>query len=172
MVKNRYAILTIIVSLLTILGLILIVTIKNDQEKFNENIVIEGSGVTTESLDVSLEGFYPGKSQDYTIKINCPTDGEYKFTLSFNEAADGLLKNYLDVCVFVGNEQVAQVTPLKDYLSGSVVEFTSELRAKEATIIKIQYTMPQSVGNEAKNTTANFSVQTIIENEGVFGEGK
>ncbi len=170
MVKNRYAILTIVVSLLTILGLILVVTIKNDQKKFDENIVIEGNGAITESSGVSLEGFYPGKSQDYTIRITCQTDGEFKFTLTFNETADGLLKNYVDVCVFVGNKQVDEA-PLKDYLSGKVVEFTSELNAKDATIINIKYTMPESIGNEAKNTTASFYIKTVIENEGVFSEG-
>lgn len=167
MKRTLSRLLTITIALLTLVGVafgIVLIKSHGDFKKNADIIVSEDETIKVKDFDVSLTGFYPGKSQEYGISLVCKAEGGYKITLSFKKTGDGTLENYIDTEVSVGGES-KETNLLKNYLEGEEVFFSEDLDSKEPLIINVKYTMPLDVGDEAQNAVTNFDLTVKIEKE-------
>lgn len=167
MKRTLSRLLTISIALLTLVGVALgIVLIKShgDFKKNADIIVSEDETIKVKDLDVSLTGFYPGKSQEYDISLVCEAEGSYKITLSFKKVGDGTLENYIDTEVSADGESKG-ANLLKNYFEGEEVSFNANVDSKEPLVINVKYSMPLEVGDEAQNAVTNFDLTVKIEKE-------
>lgn len=132
--------------------------VKNTSGNVESDATIEIDGETHKTLEATLTGFYPGSSQDYTIVLTSETSESYETYLSFRDGS-GELQNYIVVTVSTGTEEIEK--PLSELLGGETL-FLGE----NVSEIKITYTMPEEVGNEAQGTTADFRIDFSAKDTG------
>ena len=119
----------------------------------------------SETVSINGLAMIPGDVREYSFDLKCRESGEYSVGLKLIEKADGGLKKFVDVSVFLdGNEilsgKLSDVmgtasTVLKDYEFG-----------RESVDLVITYSMPSEVGNEAMGTHADFDLQLLISEKG------
>lgn len=154
-------ILIIALSLLIVLGIVLGITIKNSHNDFEKNITLGETEETSETLDVSLNGFYPGLSKEYVVNLCCAVDGIYEVSLVFVKKGEGTLENYIETVIEVDGKQVGE-SLLKSYFDGEIVQFSCNLSKSEKVKLVTRYIMPQEVGNEAQRAISDFSLDVTV----------
>ncbi len=158
MVKKLGYILVFALILMTVAGIVIGIVVLQDQKSFEREIELSQSGVTQEKLNISLEGLYPSKSVEYSIKFGSEATNKYDVTISFNADKNIELAQYLEVNVELNGEKVS-IGNLTEYLKGKTVLLNLEMNGKQAAELVLRYTMPSEVENEAQNLSADFSVE-------------
>ncbi len=148
--KLKY-ILIIISIILTLTGVVLLATMKDNNE-LKENTVIEIDGATTKTLKAEIIGLYPGKTEEYVISFAGDNIKDYLITLDFNGDDDGVLKNYIEVEIKTNDSSINKT--LNELLEGDLISLGTGV-----TEIIISYTMPIEVGNEAQGESVVFYVK-------------
>ena len=149
---NKIKYLTIIVSIvLTLFGAILLGTLQNN-DKLENQTVINLNDETVKTLKMEIDGFYPGKTVDYNLILNNSNIKDYNVTLKFNNDNGGALKKYLNVKITVNNETITK--PLEDFLQSNSI-----CLGNSVTKINISYTMPVETGDEAQGASVTFFVE-------------
>lgn len=148
--KLKY-ILIIISIILTLSGVVLVVTMQNDNQ-LKDNTVIEIDGGTTKTLKAEIEGLYPGKTEEYIISFTGENTKDYLITLDFNGDDNGNLKNFIEVKIET-NESLINKT-LSELLEGDFISL-----GMGVTEIKISYTLPIEIGNEAQGASVVFYIE-------------
>lgn len=149
---NKIKYLTIIVSIvLTLFGAILLGTLQNN-DKLENQTVINLNDETVKTLKMEIDGFYPGKTVDYNLILNNSNIKDYNVTLKFKNDNGGALKKYLNVKITVNNETITK--PLEDFLQGNSI-----CLGNSVTKINISYTMPIETGDEAQGASVTFFVE-------------
>ena len=160
--KLKY-ILPIAAVILLIFGVVLMaITLTSSDEEFVKNITLNDKEVTKENIEFSANGLNPGETKQYTINLAGSSSGEYAFTLDFVEQQDGALKDYVDVTVWYGEE--SQTFKLSELLNGRSINFRYTFDTHGKAVIKIAYSIPIEIGNEAQNVTSDFTVTITVKN--------
>ncbi len=148
--KLKY-ILIIISIILTLTGVVLLATMKDNNE-LKENTVIEIDGATTKTLKAEINGLYPGKTEEYVISFAGDNIKDYLITLDFNGDDDGVLKNYIEVEIKTNDSSINET--LNDLLEGDLISLGTGV-----TEIIISYTMPIEAGNETQGESIVFYIE-------------
>ena len=119
--------------------------------------MVEIDGETSVLLSADKPNLKPGESYYYTVILACKTEGRYEITLQFEEIKKGGLENYVNVETSCnGTVHHNALNALLESEDG--ITFICELKKSPATEIKILYSMPVEVGNEAQGTELDFNV--------------
>ena len=149
---NKLKFLTIIFSIvLTLFGIVILGTLKNNSDLKNQTD-INLNGETVKTLEMNIDGFYPGKTVDYNITLNGDATNDYIVSLKFYNDNGGALKKYLNVKITTNNETL--IKPLEDFLQSNSI-----CLGNSVTKINISYTMPIETGDEAQGASVTFFVE-------------
>lgn len=128
------------------------------ENNLEENVIVYVDGDTHETFKAELTGFYPGKSQEYTITFNGELTDNYRITVDFiDDKKVCTLEDYLEVTILTSDLKIEKT--LKELLDGDEIEL-----GVVATEIKFIYHMPEAMGNEAQGTTADFYLSVTATN--------
>ena len=125
------------------------------------DVTLDDNQVTHDSLNFSVNGLLPGQERGYTVNLKGTRSGNYAVSLEFVEKNEGALKNYIDVTVRCGENE--RIYKLSELLGGTTVSITCKVTAAQPTVIQVIYTIPQEVGNDAQNATADFVINLTAE---------
>lgn len=154
--KKVALILSVVFALLAVAGSLLGIHFIKSKNENIKNITLSGDGISTETLAVSLENFYPTLTENYNINLRCTVSGTYKVKLQLEKTGDGTLDKYLNLQVVCDNKEIAS-GKLSEFLQGKLIEFECAI-SDTAVKIEIRFTMPQEVGNEGQNTAVDFNI--------------
>ena len=159
--QNKKVLAAVLWVLAIIILVVAILLAKRAIERGNEfrgDIWIEIDGKKQDSLDVKNLRLTPGGKIEYEINLHCERDGRYQVQMVYEENKDGGLKEFVDVKIVYDGAEVAS-DKLSDLLLGEPILFNAgEFTAGEEKEFLIVYSMPLDVGNEAKNTFADFAI--------------
>lgn len=165
MSKLATTILVAALCLLAAMGGLLAAHTQLAHEDFEENITVSKEGTTTSTVEIHDLALLPATSRTYTVHLRCKASGTYRVSLAYEEKANGGLKPFVNVTVKAGDEIMWNGT-LQALLNGKTIPgFSAELQAEDPFDVQVIYEMPQEVGNEAKDTFADFDVHFTIEKE-------
>lgn len=165
MSKLATAGLVVALCLLAAMGGLLAAYTQLAHEDFEENITVSKEGTTTSTVAVHDLALLPAASRTYTVHLRCKASGTYRVSLVYEEKENGGLKPFVNVTLKAKDEIVWNGT-LQALLDSDVnLNFLAELQAEDAYDVQITYDMPQEIGNEAKDTFADFDVHFTIEKE-------
>ena len=85
----------------------------------------------------------------------------YKLKFEFEEIEDGELKKYVYVKLQYGDK--SEERKLSDLLNGETISFDCKVDTKKVTVIKVTYSMPSKIGNEAQKATSDFVIKLTAE---------
>ena len=155
--KKLAYILIISLAALTVAGIVIGSVVLNKQDGFEKDITLSEDGVTQEEMSINLEGIYPGKSVEYTIHFGGNAASIYDLELTFTPSENVALAQYMDVELDVNGETVSSGL-LSEYLGGEAVALDLEIGEGGESTFVLRYTRPETVGNEAMNLTADFTI--------------
>lgn len=158
--KLAYA-LTIIMTIVVICGIVLGVYLLKNRDDFTKNITL-GDKTVEEEIDVSLSGFYPGSSQAYSVKFGGASVEGYKVSLGFDEDGDCTLAQFIVLTITLNGEKVTE-DKLDKFIGGEGCSFALSSSENGGAELKLEYSMPEDVGNEAQGTVAEFVVTVTAE---------
>lgn len=156
MTRKLVYVLTIILTIVIVFGIVIGIFVLKRQNEFSKDIKLSGEEVG-EELDVSLEGFYPGRSLSYTVNFGAASSFSYDVVLSFVADGDCALAEFIVLNISLNGEEIAE-GKLSAYIGGESCAFTLP-KSEDGAVLKLEYTMPEETGNEAQGTTADFKVQ-------------
>ena len=127
------------------------------QKDFDVQIKLEIEDAATLPLNAEKLDLKPGESYCYSVVLACKEKGKYIITLSFEEVEKGGLESFVDVeTSYGGTVYTAKLEELLE--SDKSITFECEANAFRVPRIKIRYTMPADVGNEAQGKESLFNV--------------
>lgn len=162
--KNKSVnILIVSFLLIGVMSVMLIVFLGQAKEDFPKDITVGADGTTETVMSVRELKLSPTESKEYSVNLVCAASGSYLVSLDFEQENDGGMKAFVDVTVKHDDEVVYEggLSELLD--SDVIIDFESELHAKEPVVITVCYEMPYDVGNEAQGTYASFDIHLKIE---------
>ena len=149
-------ILPIAAVVLLLFGVVLMaLTLASPNSSFIKEVTLNDDGVEQE-LEMSANGLIPGDSREYTLNLKGQSTGDYLLNFEFVELNDGALKNFVKVTLQCGDK--SDTYNLSDLLGGQVATLKIKTIAKQTTVVKVIYSIPSEVGNEAQNATVDFTV--------------
>ena len=120
-------------------------------------ITLDSETSTERTLSYSANGLIPGDEREYSVNIKVPAGGKYTLSLDFEETRDRGLKEFINVDL--DWEGATYSATLSALLASEPVIFSVDIGGAKTTVLKIKYSMPSSVGNEAKNATCDFDIK-------------
>ncbi len=157
MTKKLAYILTAVLVCVTVAGIVIGSVVLNRQNSFQKDITLSGDSATQEEMKVDLSGIAPGDSVEYTVNFNGDSAQGYDLNLVFRKGSDVALAKYLDLELELNGTNI-QEKSLEEYMDGEPVKL--ELEGSENTLV-FRYEMPESVGNEAQEKVADFTVEIV-----------
>lgn len=154
--------LTILICTLIVVGVIFTFYTLSTKGDLEKEIVINSDGKAHDVLEVNSMKLFPSEKKLYDIGLTSKLEGTFHVRLDFNEIEDGGMKEFVDVVIKVGEEEIFE-GKLSYLLGDYVVEFDSLIKKTSLTIIEIEYSMSEEVSNEAKNTFSSFNIDLTIE---------
>ena len=159
---SKKYVLPIAAVMLLIVGVALLITVLTTaNDDVVQDITLSANDITRESLEFSANGLMPGDVREYTINLKGKSAGSYNVMLDFGVVEDGALKNFVDVTVQQGDR--AHTYKLYELLDGKPVSFNCRIGSMQATVIKVIYSMPAEIGNEAQNASVDFAINLTAE---------
>ncbi len=155
--RKELRVLIVSLCVIILVAILLIIFLTGEQENFEKNVTITTDGKVSETLTFEKLDLKPGESVEYTINVKCAVDGEYDVLLEFVQTKNGGISPFVNVDIdYNGNVKSERLDKL--FLSAKAVELVCTLSEKEVQQIKIKYTMPYEVENEAEDTWSIFNV--------------
>ena len=149
-------ILPIVAVALLLFGVVLMaLTLASPNSSFIKDVTLNDDGVEQE-LEMSANGLIPGDSREYTLNLKGQSTGDYSLNFAFVVLNDGALKDFVKVTLQCGDK--SDTYNLSDLLGGQVATLKIKTIAKQTTVVKVIYSIPSEVGNEAQNATVDFTV--------------
>ncbi len=164
MTKKLIYILICVLVVFAVAGTSVLFVFFSDKNVFEKNITLSKDDTVSEVLSVSLDGFYPGKSVEYTVNFDGTLKGLFKITITFSRSGETSLSDYITVDIQSGNEIKASKT-LTDFLNDDTTVFVIDTADADESKLIFRYTMPVDTGNEAQNTKADFDIDLWIKPE-------
>lgn len=155
--KSLFYVLGILLSAAIIFGIVMVIVQFTANNEFTKNITLTGDGVTQSELDFSASGLKPADSREYTLQLNGDTAGTYAVKLEFSEEEDNGLGEFIYVTCFYQDNSKDEFT-LNELFDGRTIEFDCKIENNSKAIVRMVFTIPEEVGNEAQGTDTDFSV--------------
>ncbi len=152
---SRILILVILVEVL--LAIIICVWAFAYKQRFTDDVTIVLDQTPQTQLEVELYDMYPGASKSYEIHLKADLGKTYNLALNFQKTKACTIAQFIDVQVKLGDELIDSAK-LEEYLDGKKVSFPMDFDSQTMIDIEIIYSMDDSVGDEAQNTTADFNL--------------
>lgn len=131
------------------------------REIIEVNIGEDGS----ETVEFSSVNIKPGDSDEYVLALTSQLPGDCVLTLDFEEIEKGKLKQYLDVKIEMEGETLYEGSLEDLFEEENVLTKRCQIKKRKKYEIKVTYSMPLEVGNEAKRATADFLLNITLSNE-------
>lgn len=147
--KLKYTFVIAVIVIIIIAVILWSVSCVGGGLKTNTYITINGE--TSKTLKAEIGGFYPGKTEKYTITVSGNAASSYYLALRFRDDVKGDLEKYITVEIATKEKKVEKT--LQELLKGDEV-----MLGQNANEIEISYVMPEDVGNEAQGTSAVFYI--------------
>lgn len=127
-------------------------------------IEVQISDGKTETVEFEALGLVPGERCEYNITMRAESSDIYDLTLDFVETGESTLKNFARVKI-VANGDILCDELLATVFENDAILMSVDFRENRNTDLKIIYYLPAEVGNEAKNTEAEFELLITASNE-------
>lgn len=163
MTKRTFIALAVSLFAVAALATGLVCLTQNAHDNFEKTVTIDRNGTADETFSVAELVLNPSESKEEKVHLACEVEGEFAVSMDFVEKEDGGLKPFVDVTVSVDGREVYSGTLSALLTDKQVISFTSNITAKQKTTIVVRYTMPEAVGNEAKNTSSLFDTHIKIQ---------
>lgn len=162
MKNSSINILIVSMILFALMAIMLSVFLEEAHDDFKETVTVNDAGVTEETLNVRGLSLVPGQEQDYEIGLRCKASGKYFISFEFVEKVDGGMKEFVYLTINSGDTSVysGELAALID--TDVYIGFDGYLDADDPLTIQITYSMPIDIGNEARNTFADFDIHLKI----------
>ena len=147
-----------ILCLMVILGFVVWAFINNFFKAPEVNFDAEG---VSETVSISGLALAPGDEREYSFDLKCRDSGKYQVSIELLEKADGGLKEFINVRVFLGDELVFSGN-LSEVMGDSEVLLKEHTFGRESVELRIVYDMPLEVGNEAMGKYADFDMTLLL----------
>jgi hypothetical protein len=166
------------ICIVAALGVVLIFHTQGAKDKMKDTISLssltESGGQISETLSFENLALAPGNSTSYEVKFINVMSGSYVFKLEFNETYDGGLSSFVDVEIAIdGTDLKEDVTLLSTYFGTNttqkkVIDEEIELKENQEVVLKITYSMDESVGDDestkgASGASTKFDLKLIVE---------
>ena len=163
MKNSSINILIVAMILFALISIMLSVFLEEAHDEFKETVTVNSDGVTEETLTVRGLSLVPGQEQEYEVGLRCMASGSYFISFQFIEKVDGGMKEFIYLTITSGDTTVysGELAALID--TQVRVGFDGYLNADDPLKITINYKMPIDIGNEARNTFADFDINLKIE---------
>ena len=133
----------------------------NKREIIEVNIGEDGS----ETVAFSSVNIKPGDSDAYVLALTSQLPGDCVLTMDFEEVDKGKLKKYLDVKIEFEGETLYEGS-LEDLLEDeNAITTRCQIKKRHKYEIKVTYSMPLEVGNDAKGAISDFLLNITLSNE-------
>lgn len=146
------AVMIIVGAVLTIIMLFM----KNSGATENIDVRIQGNSTRLESI--YLNSINPGSKSEYLLNITADISGGYEVELFFDEIEDHGLKNHLLVSVIYDGVSIYDGDIVSLFNKDKRVAFQTVLKENTPTVLKVVYSVPRSVGNEAQGASLHFDI--------------
>ncbi len=148
----------LIISLLlaTAGGILIAFAIMQSLDKIKDATILL-DGETRQEVTVSLTDFYPGKEEEYTIQLKANEGDYYEIQVDFVTKGNEGLAPFIDLQLCMESKVLAE-GKLDEYLNENKITFGCFFDEKESVNLQMIYKMDFSVGNEAQNQEASFSI--------------
>ena len=151
-------------SLLILVGVVLTAWFlfrSEEQENFLNFNLENGVSQTVEFKDLNM---YPGKTVTYTMFLFSQIEDDYALSFDFRELEGEILKDYIDVTLII-NDELFLTEKLSALLSGDAKLTDAHLEDGIPYTVRIDFTMPDDVGNEPMGTKTLFELVLTATNE-------
>lgn len=150
----------IVVSMIvSVAGIIFMIMSKAGTSKLSEQTTIVIKGETKKTVKAELEGMYPGSNDEYEIILEGEGDS-YQTTIRFRGNEDSELKEYIDVKVIAGEEEIDKS------LSELIKEGENISLGENRESVKLIFTMREDAGNETQGKDISFYIDVMVGNTG------
>ncbi len=157
MSKITFYLLLLSLATLTILGTMIGFQALNDQKEFSDEKTIVVDEKEQTEMSVNLVGIHPGETMAYQINLKSNEGDFFNITMDFTKAGDDSLAKFIDVEIRL-NGKKTRAAKLSEYLNGEQVAFSINYAGINKAEIEILYSMSLDVGDEAQNTSADFTI--------------
>ncbi len=157
MSKKVSYILILSLVLVTVAGISIGTWNYTSQDKFIDEKTIILQEQSQAEMEINLSGICPGMTVSYEIHLQANENDYFDITLDFQKTTSDSLAQYIDVEIKLHGEKVDSAK-LSDYLGGKQSTFPIQFDHTTAMDIEIVYIMGLDVGDEAQNTTADFTI--------------
>lgn len=141
---------------LTLIGIVLFSYFRTTKQEVND-ITITINEETTTRLDVDLKEINPGSEEKYSINLDSEDLSLYYVSLQFvDKGNSGNLDKYLTLVLSTNDYKIEK--SLYEVLTNEE-KFDLGTNVKNIYVI---YKMDESIGNEAQNTTVDFSINLTV----------
>lgn len=141
---------------LTLIGIVLFSYFRTTKQEVND-ITITINEETTTRLDVDLKEINPGSEEKYSINLDSEDLSLYYVSLQFvDKGNSGNLDKYLTLVLSTNDYKIE-----KSLYEVLINEEKFDLGTNVKNIYVI-YKMDESIGNEAQNTTVDFSINLTV----------
>ena len=162
MKERSLNILLVGIMLLTLLAIMMVFFLYRADLKFENNITVTENGVTESVMKVKDLTLTPGAQRDYHVNLICDATGGYHFFIDYEEVYDGGMKDFVNVRIMFGEQEVyyGRLKTLLD--EGEIPTFDGILDHADPLVLSFYYEMPIETGNEAQGTCADFDIIITI----------
>lgn len=122
--------------------------------------IFNSENETKENIKVSSFYLTPGNSYQDDIFLVSSEKNTFDVTLKYNLEHDGGMIKYTDLTIKVGEKEVLTKTSIEDAFINPIT-FNMDLSLIKNSFSLI-YSMDESVGNEAYQTSMSFNIDVII----------
>ena len=161
MKKQIVTLMILAIALCGIAAVVLMNHLESAKGKFETDLSIEKDGVTSDKLEVEHLALVPGSKTEYTVNMTCRIEGNYDLTLTFEQVKESPLKDYVIIEV-LHEDEILETALLCDVLAGEPLLSRCYLSPQDSSRLTIRFRMPEDVGDDAKNLTADFDIDLKI----------
>ncbi len=108
-------------------------------------------------LGVSMSDICPGMTFEKKVLLKANPGDKYELELSFEKTGSDTLARYMTLDVYLGDTLIRSAS-LMSFLSGETAKMTAAFQDTKALELRFVYSMSLEVGDEAQNTTADYTV--------------
>jgi hypothetical protein len=137
------------------------IIILRDQYTFENDVGSEVEFLENDTakykLDVNISILYPSDSVEYNTRFKSSITQIYTISLSFYSDKEVALAQYVNATMEINGDNISSGL-LSDYLNGKTVEVDLPMASNNTATFTLRCTMPSTVGNEAQNLSADFTM--------------
>ncbi len=147
----------VVLSTVTLVDLGYFVWKRMQSQSFASEKTIRLDETEQTEMEVHLSGLCPGDSTSYTLHLKAREGEDFSVLMSFDKSGASNLAPFVDVEICLQGEKI-DGGKLSEYLNGKIVTFPTRFDGGSQIDVEISYSMGLEVGDEAQNTTADFSI--------------